>query len=189
MSFFEKLTSAGRDMAKKTKELADITKLNMQISSEEDKIKNNYIEIGKLYYELFSSNPDEKFAEFCSAITESRNKIEALKDQILEIKCVKKCCHCGAEITKSAVFCSACGKKVENDENITSANTEASGETDKNTEFSQNDKNFEAVENNNLSENTNEPQKAESTPRMCPSCNNAVPSDAKFCNNCGIKLE
>ncbi|MEN2775465.1 zinc ribbon domain-containing protein [Acetivibrio clariflavus] len=189
MSFFEKLTSAGKDMAKKTKELADITKLNMQISSEEDKIKNKYLEIGKLYYELFSSNPDEKFAEFCAAITESKNKIALLKDQILEIKGAKKCSYCGAEIAKSAVFCSACGNKVANDENTTSDNTEESSETGENTESSQNNNGFEVVVNNYPSENTNDPQQVDSTPTLCPSCNNAVPSDSKFCPDCGNKLE
>ena len=155
MSFFNRLTNAGKDMAKKTKELADITKLNLQISSEEDNIKNKYIEIGKLYYELFSSNPDEKFAELCSSITESMNKISALKEQILEIKGVKKCPKCGAEIAFSAVFCSACGTKIENDNDTTVENdttagntedNENNGKTDENTENTQSDVKVESTE-------------------------------------------
>lgn len=116
MAFFEKfgekLTNAGKDVAKKTKELADVTKLNMQINSEEDNIKNKYTEIGKLYYKLFSESPDENFAQLCSSIAESANKINSFKEQIQAIKGVKKCSSCGAEMDESAQFCSVCGNKI-----------------------------------------------------------------------------
>lgn len=115
MAFFEKfgekLTNAGKDVAKKTKELADVTKLNMQISSEEDNIKNKYSEIGKLYYKLFSESPDERFTQLFSSITESAGKINSFKEQIQAIKGMKKCSSCGAEIDDSAQFCSVCGNK------------------------------------------------------------------------------
>jgi len=192
MSFFEKLTSAGKDMAKKTKDLADIAKLNMQISSEEDKIKNKYIEIDKLYYELFSSSPDEKFAEFCASITESKNKIDDLKKQILEIKGVKKCSNCGAEIDFSAAFCSACGNKVINDENTTTDNAAENNETSENTESDQTNtcsESVEVAETSNISANVDDPQNVESEVSLCPSCNNTVSADNAFCTSCGTKLK
>jgi ribosomal protein L40E len=121
MAFFEKfgekLTNAGKDVAKKTKELADITRLNMQISSEEDNIKNKYIEIGKLYYKLFSESPDERFTQLFNSIAESKNKINFFKEQIQAIKGIKICSNCGAEIESSAKFCSACGYKSVVEEN------------------------------------------------------------------------
>jgi len=116
MAFFErfgeKLSNAGKDVAKRTKELADITKLNMQINNEEDNIKSKYLEIGKLYYELHSSDPSEEFTDLCASITDSENKINTIKTEIQAIKGVKKCSKCGAEISLSATFCSVCGNKT-----------------------------------------------------------------------------
>lgn len=181
MSFFEKLTSAGKDMAKKTKELADITKLNLQISSEEDNIKEKYKEIGKLYYELYSSNPDEKFAEFCSAITQSMGKISDLRNQINEIKGVKKCSNCGAEIASTAVFCSACGSKAVSEESAATDNNEAGNKTEESTD------NSEVVEN--CDENETSSQNIDSSSSLCPSCNNPIADNEVFCSSCGTKLE
>jgi DNA-directed RNA polymerase subunit RPC12/RpoP len=212
MSFFAKLTNAGKDVAKKTKELADIAKLNMQISSEEDNIKNKYIEIGKLYYELFSDNPDEKFAGFFSSIAESKNKISDLKDQILEIKGVKKCSNCGAEIDSAATFCSSCGNKVVINENSTTESAAENNGTDENNETNQlseidktndstannesiekvqNDissESNEVVDNSDISENEDTSQNVDSTAQLCPSCNNTIETDDAFCPNCGTKL-
>ncbi|OPZ88720.1 MAG: Double zinc ribbon [Firmicutes bacterium ADurb.Bin419] len=166
MAFFEKfgekISSAGKDMAKKTKELADVTKLNMQIGSEEDNIKNNYIEIGKLYYGLFSSSPDERLASLCSSITESLNKINTYKEQIQTIKGIKKCPNCGSEIADSAVFCSVCGNKTSSEEEI--APEEANAETKE------------------------EAPVVEETPSLCPACNEPIDKNAAFCSKCGQKL-
>jgi RNA polymerase subunit RPABC4/transcription elongation factor Spt4 len=116
MAFFEKIgekiTSTSKDVAKKTKEITEVTKLNSQINSEEDKIKVKYSEIGKLYYESFMAAPNEEFAGLCNAITESLNKIDSLKNTIQVIKGVKKCQSCGAEIINSAQFCNVCGSKI-----------------------------------------------------------------------------
>lgn len=120
MDFFEKIgekiTSTSKDVAKKTKELADITKINAQIGNEEDNIKNMHSQIGKLYYELFSTNPDEPFVSLCASIMESQNKINAYREQIQTIKGVKKCSGCGAEIANSSVFCAICGCKINTNE-------------------------------------------------------------------------
>lgn len=168
MAFFEKfgekLSSAGKDVAKKTKELADVTKLNMQIGGEEDNIKNQYIEIGKLYYGLFSSSPDERLASLCSSVTESLNKISTYKEQIQAIKGVKKCEKCGAEISDSSAFCSVCGNK-------------ASTAEEKEPEEAKVETKEEAVA-------------VEDSPApVCPNCNEPVDKDASFCPKCGQKVK
>lgn len=202
MAFFEKfgekLTSAGKDVARKTKELADTAKLNMQISNEEDNIKSKYLEIGKLYYELFSSSPDEKFSEFCSSISESKNKIDTLKVQILEIKGVKKCSKCGAEIAYTATFCSACGsqnasaeagnndKEEINSEGVEKAKGVESGDN------SQEVLQGESSETSDLKDVVDSVDVAETldnTALVCPSCGNAVAADTDFCTQCGSKLK
>jgi len=139
MAFFErfgeKLSNAGKDVAKRTKELADITKLNMQINNEEDSIKSKYLEIGKLYYELHASDPSEEFTDLCASITDSENKINTIKAQIQAIKGVKKCSKCGTEIALSSTFCSVCGNKTVTEDTTDEQST--SGEVIENSDENQ----------------------------------------------------
>lgn len=57
MDFLDKLTGTittkGQEAVDKAKELAEITRLRNQISSCEEVIRKNYLEIGKLVYEAF----------------------------------------------------------------------------------------------------------------------------------------
>lgn len=201
MAFFEKfgekLTSAGKDVARKTKELADTAKLNMQISNEEDNIKSKYIEIGKLYYELFSASPDEKFSEFCSSISESRNKIDTLKVQIQEIKGVKKCSKCGAEIAYTATFCSSCGSPNASAEVGNNDKEEINSEGSEKVEGVKSGDNSEGVQQGESGgtsdvkdvDSVDVAETLDNTALVCPSCGKTVAADTDFCTQCGSKLK
>ncbi|WP_010681133.1 zinc ribbon domain-containing protein [Acetivibrio cellulolyticus] len=184
MAFFEefgkKLTNAGKDVAKKTKDLADVTKLNMQINSEEDNIRNKYNEIGKLYYGLFSSSEDERFAPLCSSITESLNKINSFNEQIQAIKGIKKCSQCGTELSDSAQFCSVCGNKIVHEEDTkTAEDTETEGYTK-----TEGDSKTEEV-----AQNSEDVAAEETSAPVCPGCNETVDSNSAFCSKCGEELK
>ncbi len=90
MDFFEKMgetiTSKGREVADKAKDLADIASLRSQISACEDVIKKNYMEIGKLYYEQFKEAEYNDFVEQCTAIENAKNGVKALEEKISDIK-------------------------------------------------------------------------------------------------------
>ncbi|NLL06118.1 MAG: zinc-ribbon domain-containing protein [Clostridiaceae bacterium] len=196
--FGEKLTSAGKDVARKTKELADTAKLNMQISNEEDNIKRKYAEIGKLYYELFSSSPDEKFAEFCNSISESKNKIDELRVQILEIKGIKKCSNCGAEINFTATFCSSCGNATTTAQSENNDKEEPSTEVTEKVEEIENCGNSQDAEQG-VGDTTSDVKEVvdsadmgethDNTALLCPSCSNTIADDSDFCPECGSKLK
>lgn len=119
MAFFDnlgkKVGEAAQSVSKKSGELVEITKLNMSINSEEDKIKKKYSEIGKKAYEIFLQDPDSAsaFLEECEEISQSQSSIDDLKAKIMQAKNLKKCVGCGAELEKSIVFCSKCGAKNE----------------------------------------------------------------------------
>lgn len=88
MDFFEKvgetITSKGKDVADKAKEIAEVASLKNQISVCEDVIKKNYMEIGKRFYE---ENPgSEVYDKECSAIHNAKKGIEELEEKIREIK-------------------------------------------------------------------------------------------------------
>ena len=116
MAFFEKLgekiSSTSKDVAKKTREIADITRINMQINGEEDNIKDLYNQIGKKYYEIHPNSNEAEFETLCNSVTQSLSKINTYKEQIQSIKGVKKCSNCGAEIEDTSIFCGVCGSKT-----------------------------------------------------------------------------
>ena len=61
-SFFEglgkKVSQTGQDAMKKTKELAEMTKINSQIAEEEKKLNKLYMKLGQLYYQMHKNNPE-----------------------------------------------------------------------------------------------------------------------------------
>lgn len=119
MAFLEnlgkKVGEAAQAAAKKSGELVEITKLNVNIGSEEDKIQKLYTQIGKTVYEKYSAAgaTDADTKENCEAIRVHEQNIKALRDKIMEVKNVKTCAGCGAEIDKAMPFCSKCGTKNE----------------------------------------------------------------------------
>ncbi len=116
MAFFDsvgkKLTQAGQDALQKTKDIADIAKINSLISDEEKRLNNNYYQIGKLYAQLHSSDCEEGFSYYINEVTESLKKIEELKANLQVLKAIAICPKCGAEVPTSSMFCNACGSPM-----------------------------------------------------------------------------
>lgn len=110
--FSKKASAAGKKAIAKTKDFADVARLNSNISDEEKKINTAYSEIGKQYFENHQNDFEECFAPQFSAIRESQEKIKELEQQIVDIKGVIKCPSCGAEVPKTAAFCAACGNAI-----------------------------------------------------------------------------
>lgn len=119
MAFFDNLSKkvgeVAQTAAKKSGDLVEITKLNMNVSSEEDKIQKLYTKMGKAVYEMFCSDDDvqEVFKEDCEAIKVHEQAIEDLRAKIREIKKTSTCSACGAEVNNASAFCPKCGAKVE----------------------------------------------------------------------------
>lgn len=90
MDFIEKLGDTiaikGREAADKAKELAEIANLKSQIATCEEVMKKNYMEIGRMYMELYGDMPEEPFEKQCRAIKNAKTGVEALQEKIREIK-------------------------------------------------------------------------------------------------------
>jgi predicted Zn-dependent peptidase len=90
MDFLEKLgdtiTAKGREAADKAKELAEIASLKSQISTCQEVIKKNYMEIGKLYYEQNGTAPAPEYEKQCQAIKNAQTGVEDLQARIDELK-------------------------------------------------------------------------------------------------------
>ena len=92
MAFFEelgkKVSKAAQTAAKKSSELVEITKLNANISAQEDKIKKCYIKMGQLCFTQYKADKLEsnELSDICKEIVEYQEKIKELNEQIAKVK-------------------------------------------------------------------------------------------------------
>ncbi|MBE5960189.1 MAG: zinc ribbon domain-containing protein [Lachnospiraceae bacterium] len=116
MAFFDKLgetlSSKGRDVAKKAKELAEVTSLNGQINAKEELIRHTYEEIGKAYYEANKNDENAMYVKQCEQVAALRHEINKLHRQIQAIKGIQVCMTCGSEIPAGSAFCPGCGAPI-----------------------------------------------------------------------------
>ena len=116
-SFFDnlgkKITQASQGVAQSTRNFADTAKLNGMINDEERKIAELYQQIGRSYYMNRKEDPEEFAAGYVQEITAAMERMEQFKEQIRQIKGIRNCPNCGAEIGANAVFCNVCGYKLQ----------------------------------------------------------------------------
>lgn len=90
MDFIEKIgdtiTAKGKEVADKAKDTAEILSLRGQISTCEEVIRKNYLEIGRLFYEKYGEDPEAPFEKQRKAISNARNGVKELQDKIDELK-------------------------------------------------------------------------------------------------------
>jgi Zn finger protein HypA/HybF involved in hydrogenase expression len=112
-NFTKKVTDTAKAAAKKSSELVEVTKLNMNIGAEEDKIRKIYTEIGKAVYDKYAKEEevDEAFRGQYEKIVSIEKAIEEMKQKILEMKNTKLCPNCSAELERDIAFCPKCGAK------------------------------------------------------------------------------
>lgn len=139
----DKIGSAASSAAEKAKKMAEISKLNSAIGTEEKHINQAYFEIGKQTFELDKDNPASPVAELCQKILLSQQTIEELKQKIVHLKTEetppalekeekpaveetvaspaqtsapgtrKFCSKCGTANNATSRFCSGCGAPME----------------------------------------------------------------------------
>ncbi|MBD5444299.1 MAG: zinc ribbon domain-containing protein [Lachnospiraceae bacterium] len=82
----ETISVKGKEVTDKAKDLVEIANLKSRIKTNEDVMKRNYTEIGRLYYELHGTEPEADYEEQCRAIENAQNMINDLEEKIREIK-------------------------------------------------------------------------------------------------------
>lgn len=114
----EKVGKAAQAAAKKSNEIVEITKINMNISSEEEKIQKIFKQIGELVFDDFKNNTDtgESVVALCQQVVTHQQTIKELKEKLMIVKNIKACSNCGAELELSVTFCPKCGTKQEEPE-------------------------------------------------------------------------
>ena len=86
------INKIGRNITKTSKDIIKNTKLSIQLSSQEEKLKNVYIEIGKKVYEIYSygGNIGEFFDEKYKEMLAIEKEIDSIKQKIAENKEAKQ---------------------------------------------------------------------------------------------------
>jgi len=166
-----------KSVTKTSGNLLKTTKLSMNLSSEENNLKNLYSEIGKKVHEIYQYGGslgkffDEKYLE----IEASERKIADIKEQIGVIKGTKACTKCGKTLNRDAEFCQKCGIRVE----LVNAHTHEPEPIPPHT-----------TENATPPPTFIEPATSiEISVRNCRVCNTKNESNTKFCLSCGRILD
>ena len=108
----KKLTQVGQEAAAQTKIFTETAKINGIISDEEKQINNLYLQIGKLYFEANKNNATAEYNDLMTGIKDALVRVEKYKEQIRNVKGVRTCSNCGAEVANNAVFCNSCGTQL-----------------------------------------------------------------------------
>ena len=91
MGFFDDVkatvTSAGREVGDKAKEIAESSKIKNAIAQDERSLNAAYVALSKKYMKQYGENPDAAFEEdinkirtFEAAIAEKKEELEAVKN-------------------------------------------------------------------------------------------------------------
>lgn len=84
----KKIGVVAQSAAKKSGEVVEVTKLNLNINSEEESIKKLYIELGKYCFDKFESSTEDDgtVLDICNKIKTHKENIDNLNQKITEIK-------------------------------------------------------------------------------------------------------
>ncbi len=110
-----KVATAAKTVTKKSEDVVELTKLNMTIGNEEDKIKRLLFEIGSELYRGYTSgkNLEEVYDKQCEEVKQLEENIRLLRERVLELKGSKTCTACKSIVALDVNYCPHCGQKLE----------------------------------------------------------------------------
>ena len=115
------LSESASSVVQKSNDLIGVSRLNDEINNEEKKKDLIYIAIGKVVYNRFINKAElsEEFKHKCEAVLEHDEQIKIIMGKISNVKRIKKCSNCGADMNISINFCPDCGvmQKLTEDDN------------------------------------------------------------------------
>ncbi len=112
-----KTGQAAESAGRKATELAQATRLNLQIFDLNTECEVLYKEIGKLMYDVHQGiEADESgIQDRLAKLDERREKIEGLRGQISVLRSSVRCPNCGRVCSRADTFCAGCGGTLNTD--------------------------------------------------------------------------
>lgn len=92
-------------------DMAQATKINLQIFDLNTECEVLYKEIGKLVYDIHLGTevaPDAMDG-YLDQLDETRGRVEALRAQLTDMKATVACPECGKQCSREDAFCATCG--------------------------------------------------------------------------------
>lgn len=165
------LSKITRTITKTSGDVVKTTKLNINLASEEEKLKALYIDIGKKVHEIYAygGSLGEFFDNKYNELLTVKENIDRIKSEIDSVKGTKTCSNCGKTISKSSEFCPKCGMKMDNSFNNINQNVVPNN-------------NITEQHNFNVEENQN---KDLHKTKICSVCKCENRAEDKFCISCG----
>ena len=109
MGWGDKFNQITKSAVSKSKEMAEITRLNMEISNNEQKLKELAVQVGMSVVDRKLLAEDEQIAELTVQIETLHEAITKNQSLIQEIRNINICANCGAEVSRTSKFCDKCG--------------------------------------------------------------------------------
>lgn len=111
--FSKKVSSVARSVTEKSKETAEVSRLNAELRDARDALEKLYARYGKACFAMRQGGGDREAAEQLElrirAAILREEEVAARRDAAREMK---RCPGCGAVHPKEARFCSGCGKRL-----------------------------------------------------------------------------
>lgn len=111
-SWSEKLNQMTQSAISKSKEVAGVAKLSLEVNNLNQSIKNIQTEVGAYVLENGLLTEDASVVEWAAKAAALKADIEAASEKINELKNVNICPGCGAEVSRNSKFCNKCGTAI-----------------------------------------------------------------------------
>lgn len=112
----KRLSDAGQGVARHTRNFTEVTRLNGAITEQQRQADALLRELGQACYDRHQNDPDYEYAAQIEGIRAAYAQIAQNQARIRQIKGVRVCPQCGAEVGPESAFCGGCGAKVEPEE-------------------------------------------------------------------------
>ncbi len=111
----EKFSRATQAAISKSKEMAEVTRLNVEISTYTQNMKELYTQVGEYVIKEGLLPEDEEVANKRKEIETLQVSIQLDTDKVNEIRNINICSVCGSEVSRSSKFCDRCGAEMNRD--------------------------------------------------------------------------
>lgn len=108
----EKLNKMTQSAITKSKEMAEVTRLNMEISTLRQNLKELYENVGEYVLTNGVAAEDSAITEYVAQMVTIKQNIEANEEKVKEIRNINICPSCGAEVSRTSKFCDKCGTEM-----------------------------------------------------------------------------
>jgi len=105
----KKISKTGSQAIDRTKNFAEVSRLNLKLAEEEQQLEDLYANLGRLYFKANRNNPELMYREIFGAIEGSQKNAAYIQNLINELKGSRTCPDCKAPCLEEAAYCARCG--------------------------------------------------------------------------------